>query len=324
MKTFVLHDESVNSYGFRMLTAGAVLEEFKKNPVMLYNHDDREMPIGRWDNIRIEDNRILADAHFDELDPRGKEIARKVDAGYINACSIGAWVLESDSDASLYIDGQDSPTVTRWVVREASICNIPSNHNALALYDARGKRVAEDDIPSILELTDKQTTLTIEPHKTMIQELKAILSLADNAKEEDALKAIQAQKEQLATLQDEVAQLKAEKQEAEVKALSEKKAHFTSLLDSAMRNGTLAEGQKESFAKLFDSNPDEVIAMLEAMPKRRSVTEQLHDAKQQSAKNELLEMSWDDLDRTGRLQELRDSAPEVYTEKYNQRFHTAL
>ena len=86
MKTFVLHDESVNSYGFRMLTAGAVLEEFKKNPVMLYNHDDREMPIGRWDNIRIEDNRILADAHFDELDPRGKEIARKVEAGYINAC----------------------------------------------------------------------------------------------------------------------------------------------------------------------------------------------------------------------------------------------
>ena len=323
MKTFVLHDESVNSYGFRMLTAGAVLEEFKKNPVMLYNHDDREMPIGRWDNIRIEDNRILADAHFDELDPRGKEIARKVEAGYINACSIGAWVLESDSDASLYIDGQDSPTVTRWVVREASVCNIPSNHNALALYDARGKRVAEDDIPSVLELTDK-TTLTIEPKETMIQELKAILSLADNAKEEDALKAIQAQKEQLATLQDEVAKLKAEKQEAEAKALSEKQAHFTSLLDSAMRNGTLAEGQKESFAKLFDSNPDEVIAMLEAMPKRRSVTEQLHDAKQQSAKNELLEMSWDDLDRTGRLQELRDSAPEVYTEKYNQRFHTAL
>lgn len=323
MKTFVLHDESVNSYGFRMLTAGAVLEEFKKNPVMLYNHDDREMPIGRWDNIRIEDNRILADAHFDELDPRGKEIARKVDAGYINACSIGAWVLESDSDASLYIDGQDSPTVTRWVVREASVCNIPSNHNALALYDARGKRVAEDDIPSVLELTDK-TTLTIEPKETMIQELKAILSLADNAKEEDALKAIQAQKEQLATLQDEVAKLKAEKQEAEVKALSEKKAHFTSLLDAAMRNGSLAEGQKESFKKLFDSNPNEVIALLEAMPRRRSVTEQLHDAKQQSAKNELLEMSWDDLDRTGRLQELRDSAPEVYTEKYNQRFHTAL
>ena len=48
--TFVLHDESVNTYGFRMLTSGANLEEFKKNPVMLLNHDDyslpmREMPV---------------------------------------------------------------------------------------------------------------------------------------------------------------------------------------------------------------------------------------------------------------------------------------
>ena len=67
-----------------------------------------------------------------------------------------------------------------------------------------------------------------------------------------------------------------------------------------------------------------MIALLEGMPKRRSVSEQLHDAQQHSAKSELLEMSWDELDRAGRLQELRDTAPEVYTEKYNHRFHTAL
>ena len=33
--TFVLHDETVNTYGFRMLTSGANLEEFRKNPVIL-------------------------------------------------------------------------------------------------------------------------------------------------------------------------------------------------------------------------------------------------------------------------------------------------
>lgn len=36
--TFVLHDETVNTYGFRMLTSGANLEEFRKNPVILLNH----------------------------------------------------------------------------------------------------------------------------------------------------------------------------------------------------------------------------------------------------------------------------------------------
>lgn len=40
--TFVLHDETVNTYGFRMLTSGANLEEFRKNPVILLNHKDWE------------------------------------------------------------------------------------------------------------------------------------------------------------------------------------------------------------------------------------------------------------------------------------------
>lgn len=30
--TFCVHDESVNTYGFRMLTSGANLEEFKRIP----------------------------------------------------------------------------------------------------------------------------------------------------------------------------------------------------------------------------------------------------------------------------------------------------
>ena len=89
--TFVLHDESVNTYGFRMLTSGANLEEFKKNPVMLLNHDDYSLPIGRWENIRVEGGKILADAVFDEGDARAAEVKRKVENDFIRMASIGAW-----------------------------------------------------------------------------------------------------------------------------------------------------------------------------------------------------------------------------------------
>ena len=75
-KTFVLHDETINTYGFRMLTAGANLEEFRKNPVMLLNHNDYTLPIGRWENIRIEGTQILAEAHFDMADEKAREVAR--------------------------------------------------------------------------------------------------------------------------------------------------------------------------------------------------------------------------------------------------------
>lgn len=318
MKTFILHDESVNSYGFRMLTSGVLLDEFKKNPVMFYNHDDREMPIGRWENIRVEDGKILAEANFDQGDPRAKEIARKVEEGYISACSVGAWVLESTSDASLYIDGQDAPTVTKWSLREVSICNIPANHNALALYDANGLRVGEADIPTILELTDRQLTITGKK-ETMNEVVKTLLNLSNDATVEDAIGAIRANQKTIATLTEEVEALRKEKQEAEEKKLQEKRNRFEALLDQAVKGGGLLEAQKESMTTLFEANPDETLRVLEAMPKRRSVAEQLTDKKSTRVAN-LADKSWEELDRQGKLAELQERDPDLYAEKFRDQF----
>ncbi len=147
-KTFVLHDESVNSKGFRMLTSGANLTIFRKNPVMLFMHDDYNMPIGRWDNIRIEGTRILADPVFDEKDIRAIGVMDKVNRGFLNMASIGAWAPEEmTDDPILKLPGQTLPTVTKWTAREASIVTIGSNHNALALYDREtGKRIELNDV----------------------------------------------------------------------------------------------------------------------------------------------------------------------------------
>ena len=106
-KSFVLHDDTVNTYGFRMLTSGANLEEFRRNPVLLLMHSDHLLPIGRWENIRVEGSRILADPVFDMEDPEAKKIAGKVDRGFLRAASIGAWPPEEVSDdPSLKLPGQ--------------------------------------------------------------------------------------------------------------------------------------------------------------------------------------------------------------------------
>jgi hypothetical protein len=147
-KTFVLHDESVNSKGFRMLTSGANLTIFRKNPVMLFMHDDYNMPIGKWDNIRIEGTRILADPVFDEKDTRAIGVMDKVNRGFLNMASMGAWAPEEmTDDPVLKLPGQTLPTVTKWTAREASIVTIGSNHNALALYDREtGSRIELNDV----------------------------------------------------------------------------------------------------------------------------------------------------------------------------------
>ena len=90
-KTFILSDQSVNCYGFIVLTAGISLEGFKKNPVMLYNHvrsNDPAEVVGKWNDIRKEGVKLLGEPEFDIDDELGKKLSGKVEKGYINAPSI--------------------------------------------------------------------------------------------------------------------------------------------------------------------------------------------------------------------------------------------
>ena len=141
--TFVLHDESVNTYGFRMLTSGANLEEFKKNPVMLLNHDDYSLPIGRWENIRVEGGKILADAVFDEGDARAAEVKRKVENVTVTVkdgtvtvtgeAHPGADVLNREQAQELLL----SPLASKGSKVPSEIWkNIPSDWFPLPLYCA--------------------------------------------------------------------------------------------------------------------------------------------------------------------------------------------
>ena len=145
-KTFVLSEESVNSYGFRVLTAGIDLTNFEKNPIMLWNHtrsySDKNnviLPIGKWENIRVEEGALKADAVFDMEDEFAASISRKVDKGMINMCSIGFEITEESDSPEHILPGQRRMTVTKCRLREASITDIGSNYNSISLYDKDGK-----------------------------------------------------------------------------------------------------------------------------------------------------------------------------------------
>ena len=188
--TFVLHDETVNTYGFRMLTSGANLEEFRKNPVILLNHKDWELPIGRWENIRIEGTQILADALFDEKDDEAVKIADKVEGGFLRMASMGAWPPEEVSDAAeLKLPGQTLPTVTRWTAREASIVTIGANHNALVLFDRQtGKPLDLTDASTVIRLMDRLNHSKIDSN--MNKTLKEVLKLQDSAQDAEVIGAV--------------------------------------------------------------------------------------------------------------------------------------
>ncbi len=132
-KSLTLSTENLNNYGTWLPVSGAQLEDFKRNPVMFYDHQTYKKPIGHWENIRIENGKIIADPVFDEKDPEAKDVKRKWENGDINGASMGVDVIELSEDPALLKPGQRRPTVTKYKVYEASVTPLPNNSECLTL-----------------------------------------------------------------------------------------------------------------------------------------------------------------------------------------------
>lgn len=296
-KTFILHDESLNTYGFYLRTSGCDLTEFRRNPVMFYNHETYHTPIGRWENIRIEGNKILADAVFDEADPEAKKIADKVERGFIRMASIGTWPPEETS--SLPEDmkpGQTQPTVTRWTLREASIVAIGANHNALAFFDrTTGERIDLADEEACIKLMDgAPSKLTNQPNATNptnndidMSKINQLLGLKDEAGSTEQTEALEAMTNKLQEQEETIKQLEADKAallEAQAKADKERKAaeqaEAKELLDKAVQEGRITAQARESFVALFDRDHQAAKLALEGIPKPISLADEIDKSKE--------------------------------------------
>lgn len=149
-KRFVLSNETVNSYGFRVLTAGINLERFKRNPLMLWMHKrpdgsnrNEVLPLGYWADIEVINNVIYGTPVFDDTDTFAVSIYNKVENGTINMASAGLIPVEWSDEQMYKITGQNKATLVKSIMDECSLVDIGSNPDALAtnLYDMQGHRL---------------------------------------------------------------------------------------------------------------------------------------------------------------------------------------
>lgn len=137
--TFVVSDESKNCYGQVILTDGIDTTQFEKNPVMLYMHE-RKTVVGRWENIRKEGKKLLADAVFDDGTELGATVKRQVEKGFLRSASIGVEIKETK-------DVKGVEVVTKCELLEVSIVDIPANSNAMKLCKENGRRLLRLAVP---------------------------------------------------------------------------------------------------------------------------------------------------------------------------------
>lgn len=224
-KRIVLSDSNLNRYGYRVLTEGIELNAFKKNPILLYMHfRDEGTPlwgnykaIGHWKDIRVEDGVLSAEPVFDEVDELSKTVAAKFNAGTFNAASIGIRILATSGEKELLVPGQTRETVTKCDLMEASIVDVPANANAVRLYDrstsaylAAGMEI--NAVPEIKPSTSELMNLK-KKWKSVLAFLKIGEDKADvTAITEEQLDSLDAE---LSRLQEENAQLKADKEKVD-------------------------------------------------------------------------------------------------------------
>lgn len=225
--TFKLSDESLNRYGFWVLTSGLLLDSFKKNPVMLYDHEKwGVLPIGRWTNIRIENKVLMADAEFDMDDEYAAKIAGKVEKGFLRGCSIGFNITEKSEDKKFLKPGQTRPTVVKAEVMEASITAFPGNKNALKL-SCNGRQIQLH-----AGTPDEEIDKLLKPVNIFkMDKIKTMLGLSAGATEEQVETALQ-------NLIDEKTELS-----AKAKTANDKIAELTG--KDAKRNGEMEKIKSE-------------------------------------------------------------------------------
>ncbi|WP_165043737.1 hypothetical protein [Dysgonomonas sp. ZJ709] len=269
--TFVLLDESILTNGFRVKVGGVDLEQFKRNPVMFYIHEDESLPMGKWVNIRKENNQILADADLDYQDTN-EEVQRvigKIEREFLRMASAHLVDLELSSSPDDMLPGQVLPTILKSRFREASIVPIGGCNNALRLSDSNGDLV---DLSDELKLSDFIKPLNIK--KNMNVELLKILKLSDTADDSQVAAAVKA-------VIDENTDLKDAKEKREKADKEAEQAEAKEIIDVALKDGRLNDDEKKTVStawlKLFDNDFKTASDMLAGLPKKESISTKLSD-----------------------------------------------
>lgn len=136
--TFIASTDSADRYGDIVDQKSWLLDSFKSNSVILLNHRQDMLPIGRATKIDVIDNNLEIEIEFDMGDELGAEVARKVQQGFLSAVSVGFTpkksILRSElpTDHAAYIKSGGGMYFQENELLEVSVVTIPANAQAVA------------------------------------------------------------------------------------------------------------------------------------------------------------------------------------------------
>lgn len=303
-KEVVISTSRLNNQGFRVLTEGIDIEQYKRNPVLLWMHRraawDNVLPLGHVEGLRVDGDSLIGTPVFDLNDPFAATIAKKWEDGHLCMVSAGLQSIEESTDPVHLVAGQRYATVTKSKLVEVSIVDIGANDDAITLYEHRTNHGRElhlmEGLPKLID-----SPKPIEMDNT--KQIACALGLEETATVAQIVAAIEQQNEEIDTLRN----------RAQV-----------SLVDAAIASGQLKAERKDEMLKLVaEIGTERMNAMLEAMRKPAPVQEQRPSGIIVSSDTDLEFKTLADVPAKD-LERMRSEQPEKYRRLYEAEYGIEL
>ena len=176
--SFIASTQNEDRYGDIINQENWDLSKFKKNPIILFNHNSLAMPIGKG-SAEVVNGQLLIDIDFDMEDPFAAEVGRKAKAGFLNAVSVGFNPIEGIERSELpedhFAKGEKGMYFDKAELLEVSIVTIPANGEAVAAKAYQDETINRlnktinklDDLIASLDLTEKSKQIEIGQKPTI-------------------------------------------------------------------------------------------------------------------------------------------------------------
>lgn len=172
--SFVMTTESIDRHQEIVDAKNMDLVQFKKNPVVFYNHNSNSFPIGKAYNIKREDGRITSKVKLHEITDEAKIVKQLLDEGYIKSVSVGLIVKDYKYDKE-----QGVYRISKSELIELSVVNIPANTEAMRINSIEDNKLAELNLR--LDMLEKALNIK-QIQKLDINKLNNIIERAYNGR----------------------------------------------------------------------------------------------------------------------------------------------
>jgi HK97 family phage prohead protease len=147
----IASDATPDRMGDILEPAGCQLDKFRRNPIMLAQHDPNQ-PIGVWPSIEVKNGRLEALGEFapEGVSELADEYCALAKSGVINAVSVGFISLAREPLR------EGGWRFTQWELIELSLVSVPANPNALVIERSLDQQGREPTMREVMRDAGQQ------------------------------------------------------------------------------------------------------------------------------------------------------------------------